>query len=161
MNKYQRLDFSWWVVHITATKHYICLDCTATMSCLYCYVVIFTCMKFMILWTIKWMKRPKKKNPVKAIRWWAAGGTSSGCHGCCSCHCGVKSFAVEHCDLWPFHSALSACWSAHHVEHCELKKKQNNNVSFPLNGVVVNVRPFAHLVGEQRRQQAWSYMCQK
>lgn len=79
-----------------------------------------------------------KKNPAKAICWRAAGGTSSGCRGCCSCRCGVKSFAVEHCDLRPFHSALSACWSARHIEHCELKKE---NVSFPLNGVVVNVGP--------------------
>lgn len=41
--------------------------------------------------------------------------------------------------LTPFHSALSACWSARHVEHCELKKK--NYVSFPLSGVVLNIRP--------------------
>lgn len=111
----------------------------ALQPCMAFFFVIFTCMTFVILLTIKWMKRPKKKkkkNPAKAIWWWASGGTSSGCRGCCSCHCGVKSFAVEHCDLWPFHSALSACWSARHVEHCEL-----NNVSFPLNGVVVNIYP--------------------
>lgn len=103
MTEYQRLDSSW-VLHIT-TKHYICLDCTATMYCLFFFFfLISTCMKFIILLTIKWMKhipRTPEKRPAKAIWWRAAGGTSSGCCGCCPCPRGVKSFAVEHCDLWP------------------------------------------------------------
>lgn len=48
----------------------------------------------------------------------------------------------------PFHSALSACWSARHVEHCELKKKKKK-VSFPLSGVVVNIRLLVSLASSE------------
>lgn len=47
----------------------------------------------------------------------------------------VRSLAVEHCDLQAFHSALSACWLARHVEHCE----QNQTSHPPHNSVVVNI----------------------
>lgn len=106
------------------------------------FFLISTCMKFIILLTIKWMKhipRTPEKRPAKAIWWRAAGGTSSGCCGCCPCPCGVKSFAVEHCDLWP----LSLCPLCLLIgaSRWALWTEKKNYVSFPLSGVVVNIRP--------------------
>lgn len=83
---------------------------------------------------------PPKKHPAKAIWWRAAGGTSSGCRGCCPCPRGVKSFAVEHCDLWPPFT-LPSLPVDRRVTSSTVNWKKKCYVSFPLNGVVVNIRP--------------------
>lgn len=114
------------------------------------FFLISTCMKFIILLTIKWMKhipRTPEKRPAKAIWWRAAGGTSSGCCGCCPCPRGVKSFAVEHCDLWP----LSLCPLCLLIgaSRWALWTEKKNYVSFPLSGVVVNIRLLVSLASSE------------
>lgn len=90
------------------------------------FFLISTCMKFIILLTIKWMKhiprtpeKPCESNMVTSGRRHVVQ---------LSWMLSVPPWReILRCwTLWPltpFHSALSACWSARHVEHCELKKK--------------------------------------
>lgn len=70
----------------------------------------------------------------------------------------VTLWRVEHCDLWPF-SLCPLCLLISVMLSTVNLKKQNHVIFFYW--CRSEHPPFAHVVGEQRGRQAWSYMCQK